>query len=252
MSFGDNQFPTTTTWGNAADRAEPNERVDFIKKTYLHLLGAILAFCGLEALYLNTTLADDMMRRLVAGGNMGLFLAFILFMVVSWVARSWANGSTSMGLQYAGLALYVFAQSLIFVPIMYYAVHFGGPDVLPTAGMITLLLFAALDDIRICLRKRFFVSADWAIRGRRRRNRLDRLLIPIWIQPGNSFHGRGDRVGLRLHSVRHFEHSAPLPDWSACGRVVGAVCLGSTAIHVRAAIGDGNAASINDDLQRIK
>ncbi len=144
MSFGDNQFPTTTTWGTIADRAEPNVRVDFIKKTYLHLLGAILAFCGLEALYLNTTLADDMMRRLVAGGNMGLFLAFILFMVVSWVARSWANGSTSVGLQYAGLALYVFAQSLIFVPIMYYAVHFGGPDVLPTAGMITLLLFAAL------------------------------------------------------------------------------------------------------------
>ena len=144
MSFGDNQYPTTTTWGTLADRAEPDARVGFIKKTYLHLLGAILAFCGLEALYLNTTLADDMMRRLVAGGNMGLFLAFILFMVVSWVARSWANGSTSIGLQYAGLALYVFAQSLIFVPIMYYAVHFGGPDVLPTAGIITLLLFAAL------------------------------------------------------------------------------------------------------------
>ena len=42
MSFGDNQYPTTTTWGAIADQAEPNERVDFIKKTYLHLLGAMI------------------------------------------------------------------------------------------------------------------------------------------------------------------------------------------------------------------
>ena len=143
MSFAENPYQSAV-WGNVVARAEPNERVEFIKKTYLHLLAAVIAFCGLEALYLNTPFAADLMQRMVAGGNGGLFLAFILFMGCSWLARYWATNSTSVGLQYAGLSLYVFAQSLIFIPILYYAAHFGGENVIPTAGLITLLLFAAL------------------------------------------------------------------------------------------------------------
>ena len=48
MSFADNQYqqPQTSMWGDVAAQAVPNERADFIKKTYLHLLGAVLAFCG--------------------------------------------------------------------------------------------------------------------------------------------------------------------------------------------------------------
>ena len=46
MSFGDSQFQSTP-WGDIAAQAVPTERADFIRKTYLHLLGAVLAFCAL-------------------------------------------------------------------------------------------------------------------------------------------------------------------------------------------------------------
>jgi len=132
-------------WGDIAARAEPNERADFIKKTYLHLLGAVVAFCGLEAIYLNTSFAGDAMQRLMGAGNFGLIVAFGLFILASTVARSWANGSTSVGMQYAGLALYVVVQSLIFIPILYYAAHLANnQNIIPTAGTITLLMFAGL------------------------------------------------------------------------------------------------------------
>ncbi len=143
MSFGENPYQASN-WGAVVARAEPNERVDFIKKAYLHLLGAIVAFCGLEAVYLNTSFAHDVMQKLSGGGNGPLIIAFILFMGCSWLARYWASSSTSVGLQYAGLGLYVVAQSFIFIPILYYAQHFGGESVIPTAATITLLLFAGL------------------------------------------------------------------------------------------------------------
>ncbi len=45
MSYGDNQYqPNQSVWGDLAARAEPTERAAFIKKTYLHLTGAVLAF----------------------------------------------------------------------------------------------------------------------------------------------------------------------------------------------------------------
>jgi FtsH-binding integral membrane protein len=146
MSYGQDpyQMSQAPMWGGFAAQAAPNERAAFIKKTYLNLFGAIVAFCGLEAVYLNTSFAGDVMQRMVNGGNMGLIVAFILFMVCSWVARSWAASSTSVGMQYAGLGLYVVAQSFIFIPILYYAAHFGGNNVIPTAATITLLLFAGL------------------------------------------------------------------------------------------------------------
>jgi FtsH-binding integral membrane protein len=145
MSYGENPYqPQTSVWGDIAARAEPDARAAFIKKTYLHLFGAVVAFCGLEAIYLNTSFAGDVMQRMVNGGNVGLIVAFLLFIVCSWVARSWAVSSTSVGMQYAGLALYVVAQSFIFIPILYYAAHFGGNNVIPTAATITLLMFAGL------------------------------------------------------------------------------------------------------------
>lgn len=143
MSYADSQFPAAS-WAMTADQASADERAGFIKKTYLHLLGAVLAFCALEYAYLSSNIADDVMQRMMGGGNAGLLIAFVLFMGASWLARYWASTSTSVPLQYAGLALYVVAQSVIFIPILYYAVKFGGPNLLPTAGLATMFIFAAL------------------------------------------------------------------------------------------------------------
>jgi FtsH-binding integral membrane protein len=145
MSFGDSQFQSTT-WGNIAERAEPTERADFIKKTYVHLMGAVLAFCALEYVYLNTSIAESLAQTMLGNGRGGWLVVLIAFMGVAWLANYWAMSAASVGLQYAGLGLYVVAESIIFAPILWIAAQpqFGGPNVIPTAGLITVLMFAGL------------------------------------------------------------------------------------------------------------
>jgi FtsH-binding integral membrane protein len=143
MSYGDNQF-SAGSWGMTAEQATVNERADFIKKTYLHLFGAILLFCGLEVAYFQTGFAQSFFEILAGKGQWTWLLVLGAFMVVSWVANSWALSATSVGTQYAGLGLYVVAESIIFAPLLFVAATFGGEDVIPTAGLITLLTFAGL------------------------------------------------------------------------------------------------------------
>jgi FtsH-binding integral membrane protein len=149
MSYGDNQNqyqPMQSAWGDLAARAEPNERANFIKKTYLHLTGAVLAFCALEYFYLNSSIAQSLAEMMMGNGRGGWLVVLLLFMGVSWLANYWAMSSTSVGMQYAGLGLYVAAESIIFAPLLYIAAspQFGGANVIPTAGLITLLMFAGL------------------------------------------------------------------------------------------------------------
>jgi hypothetical protein len=133
MSFADNPYQTSP-WGNIAARAETNERADFIKKTYLHLVGAVLAFCALEYVYLNSGIAATLAQTLLGNGRGGWLVVMVLFMGVAWLANYWAMSATSVGLQYAGLGLYVAAQSIIFAPLLFIASmpQFGGKDVLKT------------------------------------------------------------------------------------------------------------------------
>jgi FtsH-binding integral membrane protein len=144
MSYAENPYQASP-YGLTAEQAGADARAGFIKKTYLHLLGAVLAFCGLEVVYFQTGFAERTHDMLAAANNHWVWLGVMAaFMVVSWVANSWALSSTSVGMQYAGLGLYVVAESLIFAPLLYFAAEFGGKDVIPTAGLITLLTFGGL------------------------------------------------------------------------------------------------------------
>jgi FtsH-binding integral membrane protein len=75
------------------------------------------------------------------------FIVLALFMGATWVANSMAQSSTSAGTQYAGLALYIVAEAVIFLPLLYIANNFADGTVIPTAGLITLLLFGGLTAI---------------------------------------------------------------------------------------------------------
>ena len=79
-------------------------------------------------------------------GSGGWLVVLLLFTGVAWLANYWAMSSTSVGMQYAGLGLYVVAESIIFAPMLLIASdpQFGGPNVIPTAGLITLLMFSGL------------------------------------------------------------------------------------------------------------
>ena len=131
--------------------AQPADvRATFIKKTYAHLGGALLAFAALEYLFLH----NPMMQTFGLSMMNSWWLVLIAFMGVSYIAQKWAMSSTSKGMQYAGLGLYVTAQAVIFVPIMLMAtLYFEG--IILQAGIITAGLFLGITAIAFLTKKDF-------------------------------------------------------------------------------------------------
>ncbi len=145
----------------AAAHAPADERADFIRKTYLHLGGAILAFTALTALIVNSPLAEMMVGAMMAGGQMGWLVVLGLFMFIGFVAERWAQSSSSKGMQYAGLGLYVVAEAVIFTPLLYIAaVVMEAPDLIAQAGIMTLSVFGGLTAVA------FFSKKDFSFLGR--------------------------------------------------------------------------------------
>jgi FtsH-binding integral membrane protein len=127
-----------------ASQASVDARADFITKTYLHLAGAVGLFAALCAMLLQTDFGRVMAQTVVGGGSIGIIIYFAAFIGVSWLAQSWANSEASPALQYAGLGLYVVAEAVIFAPLLFIAQNMVGPEVIPTAGIMTLMVFAGL------------------------------------------------------------------------------------------------------------
>jgi FtsH-binding integral membrane protein len=132
--------PGAGAWASPA--VGDTARTDFIHRTYQHLALAIAAFIGIEVLLFQL---DGIGRfALSMTGGMSWLIVLGAFMVVSYVAERWARSSTSLGMQYLGLGLYVVAEAIIFVPLLYVASRYAGPSVIPTAGVITAVTFGGL------------------------------------------------------------------------------------------------------------
>ena len=131
------------------------ERSEFLRRTYMHLAGAILAFVGLEAVFLNSPIAP-LMTNLMVGTQYSWLLVLGLFMGASWLAQKWALSGTSLAMQYAGLGLYVLAEAIIFIPILHIAVNqLQEPNLVAMAGMITMGLFLGLTAVVVTTKKDF-------------------------------------------------------------------------------------------------
>ena len=135
-------------------QVQPDERAIFIRRTYTHLAGAIAAFVGLEAVLLKSALPTIMMKFIMAN-RYGWLMILGAFILAGWLGRSLASNVRSTTAQYAGLAVYVVAEALIFIPIIYLAVYYSSPSVLPNAAILTGLLFAGLTTVAFTTRKDF-------------------------------------------------------------------------------------------------
>jgi FtsH-binding integral membrane protein len=147
MSYSDmeqSQNPYQS-FGMTAAEAGVDARADFIRKTYLHLVGAVVAFIAVEAVVLS--FITEQMVAAMFGSMFSWFIVLAVFMVVSRIATSWASSAVSPAKQYAGLGLFVVAEALIFAPLLFMATNYGGPNLLPVAAGITLTLFGALTAI---------------------------------------------------------------------------------------------------------
>ncbi|MGE0760099.1 MAG: Bax inhibitor-1 family protein [Pirellulaceae bacterium] len=147
--------------GQAVAWAEEWERTVFIRRTYSHLAGAIAAFALIEAAVFNLVPAETLARSigfLVSGWNWLFVLG--AFAVVSWIANSWAVSTTSLSKQYVGLALYVVAEALIFVPLLFVSSRLGD-HVIPAAGVMTGVIFAGLTGMTFATRADFSWLGRW-------------------------------------------------------------------------------------------
>lgn len=130
-------------------------RAQFIRKTYGHLAIAIGLFVALEALFFNIGL-DQAAMRLLSTSRYSWLVVLGGFMFVSWIADRWATQGASIGLQYAGLALFTVAEALIFLPLLAMAVAMTGDgSLLIQAAMITGALVLALSAVALTTRKDF-------------------------------------------------------------------------------------------------
>lgn len=153
----------TNTFGNSAADAPAMERASFIRKTYLHLAMAILAFIGLELFLFSSGIAQT-----IATAMMGFswFIVLALFMGVSILANWWANSSTSKPVQYLGLLLYIVAEAIIFIPLLFIAKNVAGGDVIAKAGIVSLGLFLGLTAVVFITRTNFsFLGPILAVGG---------------------------------------------------------------------------------------
>ncbi len=134
----------STSFGNSVADAMPAERAQFIRKTYMLLAAAILAFVAVETFLFLSGAAYAIVSVLFMGGSMGWLVVLGLFMGVSYLANRWAMSDTSTAMQYFGLGIFVLAEAVIFVPMIFIAATYSDASVIPKAGIVTLGLFLGI------------------------------------------------------------------------------------------------------------
>jgi FtsH-binding integral membrane protein len=135
----------------AVGALDEQTRGTFVSRTYGHLFGAVLAFTLIEVFLFRTGLAVT-----IAQGMLGVSWLLVLggFVVVSWIASRVAHRAVSKPAQYAALAGYVVAESIIFVPLLVIADQVA-PGAISSAAAITFVAFAALTAVVFFTRKDF-------------------------------------------------------------------------------------------------
>jgi len=127
-------------------------RTQFIRKTYGHLFAAILLFIGIEVLLFQTGVAETIARFVFSTSWLAVLGAFA---IVGWLASRVAHRATSRFAQYLGLGLYIVAEALIFVPLLYMAQSMSGLNIINDAAVVTLLAFSGLTWLVLYTQKDF-------------------------------------------------------------------------------------------------
>ncbi len=138
----------------AVAEAHPSERAKFIQKTYLHLAGAVAAFLLVEVILFQLGIAAAIFR-LIAGNQFAWLLVLGGFALLGWLSRGLVAKADNINLQYTGLGLYVIGEALLFAPLLFIAAFFSDPTVIPTAAILTSLLFAGITAVAFTTQKDF-------------------------------------------------------------------------------------------------
>lgn len=148
------QYQNPYVVGTISESPE-SERATFIRKTYWHLAGAIGLFAALEGLMISMGFGITALE-LLGASKYSWLMVMGAFMLVSWVAESWATNGSSQGMQYAGLILYTVAEAVIFLPLLMMAVAMTGDyGLVLQAGLITVAMVIGISTVALTTKKDF-------------------------------------------------------------------------------------------------
>lgn len=136
-----------------------SDRVAFLRRTYAHLGGALLAFTVLTAAFLRT---ETSLRWSIEAsrGSWSLLLILVAFVGVSMVAQRLAFSQSSRALQYVGLGASVVLWAVIAQPLLW-RVYFASKSaadfnqLVVNAALITGAIFLGLTATVFVTRKDF-------------------------------------------------------------------------------------------------
>ncbi|TMM30671.1 permease [Polaribacter aestuariivivens] len=138
-------------------------RVAFYKKTYAHVAGGVLLFVLFEYLLLQSDAIVNFLLSMTEGWRWLVMLGG--FMLATNYAESTIMKTADKNIQYMAFALYVFAQAIIFVPLLYIAIYYTESiDLVQQAAVVTLALFVGISAIVFITKKDFsFIKAGLTI-----------------------------------------------------------------------------------------
>ena len=125
-------------------------RSQFIWRCYAHVVGAILAFAAIESYLITSGIAATMFEAMM--GNWLIVLG--AFILVSWGATHVAHRLESTVAQYAAFAVFVFAEALIFAPMILLALAMN-PAMIESAAIVTVAGCVGLIATAMITRKDF-------------------------------------------------------------------------------------------------
>jgi FtsH-binding integral membrane protein len=118
-----------------------SDRVTFLRRTYAHLGGALIAFAALTAVMINFATEFSLKWSTWGFRGMNFLFVFILFMAANMGAQRLARAETSRGLQYLGLGMMITAWSFLLQPMIWYAmIRFGDPSQILAGGTVHAVL----------------------------------------------------------------------------------------------------------------
>jgi len=142
-----------TASGQVVSRAPADERVGFIRKTFMHLAGAVVVFALVESFLLSIGVGEKFMLFLSKSPWLWLGV-MVAYGAASMVADKWARDDYSPTMQYVGLGLYIVAFAVLISPMMYVASTYF-PGVIENAAVITGGLVAGLAAVAFITKKDF-------------------------------------------------------------------------------------------------
>ncbi|BAO54038.1 Bax inhibitor-1/YccA family protein [Nonlabens marinus] len=131
-------------------------RAAFYRKTYGHVALATLLFIIVETILLRIDPLVELMLSLTQGWKWLLVLG--AFMFATNYAEKLAHTTHDKTKQYLALLLFVVAEAIIFVPLLYIAIFYMEGDyfsVINQAAIMTLALFTGLSAVVLITKKDF-------------------------------------------------------------------------------------------------